>query len=296
MVGVAEDLFCAGEGVFAGAEFGGVEMAAAVLKLGRLPGVDRPGLAVQMITDSGPFVLIDIGANPDSTPENLYQYAHMGKIFSERVLGVPNPRVALLSIGEEKGKGDQRIQRATELLDQCRALGEVDLLINNAGLAAGRDLFEEALLEDWETMIDTNIKGLLYITRAVIPLMVRQNRGHIINIGSIAGKEVYERGNVYCATKAAVDALSQAMRADLLRHQIKVTAIHPGAAETEFSLVRFKGDPEKAAKVYEGYTPLSAEDIADITFYTASLPAHVCINDLVVTPTAQANSFYLLRK
>lgn len=172
----------------------------------------------------------------------------------------------------------------------------IDILINNAGLAAGRDLFEEALLEDWETMIDTNIKGLLYITRAIVPLMIRQSRGHIINIGSIAGKEVYERGNVYCATKAAVDALSQAMRSDLLRHQIKVTAIHPGAAETEFSLVRFKGDPEKAAKVYEGYTPLSAEDIADITFYTASLPAHVCINDLVVTPTAQANSFYLLRK
>ncbi|MFM7840064.1 MAG: SDR family NAD(P)-dependent oxidoreductase [Chitinophagaceae bacterium] len=172
----------------------------------------------------------------------------------------------------------------------------IDILINNAGLAAGRDLFEEALLEDWETMIDTNIKGLLYITRAIVPLMIRQSRGHIINIGSIAGKEVYERGNVYCATKAAVDALSQAMRSDLLRHQIKVTAIHPGAAATEFSLVRFKGDPEKAAKVYEGYTPLSAEDIADITFYTASLPAHLCINDLVVTPTAQANSFYLLRK
>lgn len=170
---------------------------------------------------------------------------------------------------------------------------QIDVLINNAGLAAGRDLFHNALMSDWETMIDTNVKGLLYVSRAVVPLMIEQKRGHIINIGSVAGKEVYERGNVYCATKHAVNALSQAMRIDLLAHRIKVTAIHPGAAETEFSLVRFKGDEESAKKIYEGYKPLTADDVADIILYTASLPPHVCINDLVVTPIQQANAFYL---
>lgn len=170
---------------------------------------------------------------------------------------------------------------------------QIDILINNAGLAAGRDYFDEASLDDWDTMIDTNVKGLLYITKAVIPVMIERKKGHIINIGSTAGKEVYEKGNTYCASKFAVNALSQAMRIDLLRHRIKVTAIHPGAAETEFSLVRFKGDAEAAGKVYEGYTPLSAEDIAETAFYVSSLPEHVCINDLVITCTAQANSFYL---
>ena len=169
----------------------------------------------------------------------------------------------------------------------------VSLLINNAGLALGRDYFEEASLDDWETMLDTNVKGLLYVTKAVVPFMIKAKSGHIINIGSTAGKEVYEKGNVYCATKHAVDALSKAMRIELLRHGIKVTAIHPGAAETEFSIVRFKGDRDLAAKVYEGYEPLGASDVADIAYYTASLPAHVCINDLVVTCTAQANSIYL---
>jgi 3-hydroxy acid dehydrogenase / malonic semialdehyde reductase len=167
----------------------------------------------------------------------------------------------------------------------------IDLLINNAGLALGRDYFEEASLDDWDTMIDTNLKGLLYVTKAVVPLMINAKRGQIINIGSTAGKEVYEKGNVYCATKHAVDAISKAMRIDLLRHGIKVTAVHPGAADTEFSRVRFKGDEETAAKVYEGYQALAAEDIADICYYCATLPAHVCINDLVVTCTAQANSF-----
>ncbi|PWT72078.1 MAG: NAD(P)-dependent oxidoreductase [Bacteroidetes bacterium] len=168
----------------------------------------------------------------------------------------------------------------------------IHILINNAGLAAGRDLFENSLLDDWETMIDTNVKGLLYVSRVVLPHLIK-TKGHIINIGSVAGIEVYEKGNVYCATKQAVDAISKSMRIDLLSHQIKVTAIHPGAAETEFSLVRFKGDEEQAKKIYEGYKPLKAEDIADIVFYCATLPAHVCINELVVTPLAQANSFYL---
>ncbi|MEI6947828.1 SDR family NAD(P)-dependent oxidoreductase [Paraflavisolibacter sp. H34] len=169
----------------------------------------------------------------------------------------------------------------------------IDVLVNNAGLALGRDLFQDASLEDWNIMIDTNVKGLLYVSRAVTPLMMARGHGHVINMGSIAGKEVYEKGNVYCASKFAVDAISKAMRVDLLPYRIKVTAIHPGAAETEFSLVRFKGNEAAARKIYEGYQPLSAADVAEVVYFTASLPAHVCINDLVLTPTQQANSFYL---
>jgi 3-hydroxy acid dehydrogenase / malonic semialdehyde reductase len=172
---------------------------------------------------------------------------------------------------------------------------KISILINNAGLALGRDLFEDANLDDWETMIDTNVKGLLYVSKAVIPLLIEQKKGQIINIGSVAGKEVYEKGNGYCASKYAVDAISKSMRIDLLKHQIKVTAIHPGAADTEFSKVRFKGDTGQAQKMYEGYTPLSAEDIADTVFYCASLPPHVCINEVNITCTAQANSFYLYK-
>lgn len=168
----------------------------------------------------------------------------------------------------------------------------IDVLINNAGLAAGRASFEQADIDDWDTMIDTNVKGLLYVTKAVLPFMIPRKKGHIINIGSIAGNEVYINGNAYCATKFAVDALSQSLRIDLLPHAIKVTNIKPGAAETEFSLVRFKGDAASASKVYEGYQPLSAEDVAGIIYYTASLPAHVCINDLTVTPLAQATMNY----
>ena len=168
----------------------------------------------------------------------------------------------------------------------------INILVNNAGLALGRDSFENANLEDWETMIDTNVKGLLYASKAVLPMLIKE-KGHIINIGSTAGKEVYKDGNVYCASKHAVDAISKAQRIDLLPYQIKVTAIHPGAADTEFSVVRFKGDSEKANAVYTGYTPLMAEDIADTVWYVANTPAHVCINDLVITCTAQANSMYL---
>ena len=172
---------------------------------------------------------------------------------------------------------------------------KVDILINNAGLALGRDYFDEANLEDWETMIDTNVKGLLYVSKAVLPLMIPAGNGHIINLGSVAGKEVYEKGNVYCGTKYAVDAISHSMRIDLLRHGIKVTAIHPGAADTEFSKVRFKGDENLAKKIYEGYTPLHAEDVADPIFYCASLPPHVCINDLVITCKAQADAIYFYK-
>jgi len=168
----------------------------------------------------------------------------------------------------------------------------INILVNNAGLALGRDSFENANLEDWETMIDTNVKGLLYASKAVLPMLIKE-KGHIINIGSTAGKEVYKDGNVYCASKHAVDAISKAQRIDLLPYQIKVTAIHPGAADTEFSVVRFKGDAEKAKAVYLGYTPLMAEDIADTVWYVANTSAHVCINELVITCTAQANSMYL---
>lgn len=173
---------------------------------------------------------------------------------------------------------------------------QIDVLINNAGLALGRDYVDEANLDDWETMIDTNLKGLMYVTKAALPFLISNKNAHIINIGSTAAKEVYEKGNAYCATKSAVEAISKGMRIDLLRHGIKVTAIHPGAAETEFSTVRFKGDESQAAKVYDGFQPLSAEDVADVVFYTTTLPRHVCINDLVLTCTAQANSLYFYKQ
>ena len=172
----------------------------------------------------------------------------------------------------------------------------IDVLVNNAGLAAGRDSFDEASLDDWDAMIDTNVKGLLYISKAVIPLMKENKKGHIINIGSTAAKEVYKDGNVYCASKFAVNAISQAQRIDLLPFKIKVTCINPGAAETEFSLVRFKGDEQKAKAVYDGFEPLHAEDIAGTVYYCSTLPEHVCINDLVITCTAQANSFYTYKE
>ena len=173
---------------------------------------------------------------------------------------------------------------------------KIDVLINNAGLALGRDYFDEADLQDWETMIDTNVKGLLYVTRAVLPLLIPSGHGHVINLGSVAAKDIYEKGNVYCGSKAAVDAISHGMRIDLLRHGIKVTAIHPGAADTEFSNVRFKGDAEQAQKIYQGFTPLSAEDVADTIHYCASLPPHVCLNDIVMTCTAQADGIYFYKK
>jgi 3-hydroxy acid dehydrogenase / malonic semialdehyde reductase len=189
---------------------------------------------------------------------------------------------------------DVRNQKAVS--QQVETLPEewrkVDVLINNAGLALGRDLFQEGNVEDWDTMLDTNVKGLIYVSKAVLPFMITRKKGHVINLGSVAGKEVYERGNVYCASKFAVDALTKSMRVDLLQHGIKVTGIHPGAADTEFSLVRFKGNEEAAKKMYEGYQPLTAGDVADAIFYTASLPSHVCINDLVITCTAQANAIY----
>ncbi|MBG0860808.1 MAG: SDR family NAD(P)-dependent oxidoreductase [Bacteroidales bacterium] len=173
---------------------------------------------------------------------------------------------------------------------------DIDILVNNAGLAAGLSHIDAGDTDDWERMIDTNIKGLLYVTRAVAPGMVARGRGHIINIGSIAGRDVYENGNVYCATKSAVDSLSKSIRIDLLKNNIKVTHIAPGMADTEFSLVRFKGDETKARSVYKGIDALTAEDVADVIFFCATLPAHVCINDLVITPTQQAGVNHNFRK
>jgi hypothetical protein len=168
----------------------------------------------------------------------------------------------------------------------------IDILVNNAGLAVGLNPVQEGVVDDWERMIDTNIKGLLYMTRVVSPLMVARGKGHIINIGSIAGREVYPNGNVYCGSKFAVDAITKGMRIDLLPYGIKVTQVAPGAADTEFSLVRFKGDKTRADNVYKGFTPLSGEDVAEVVFYCANQPAHVNINDLVIMPTDQASSMH----
>ena len=172
----------------------------------------------------------------------------------------------------------------------------IDLLINNAGLAVNLNHIQDGILEDWDRMIDTNVKGLLYVTRYIAPLMIAANKGHIINIGSVAGKDVYENGNVYCATKHAVDALSKAMRIDMLKNNIKVTNLCPGLVETEFSIVRFKNDIKRAKAVYAGMTPLTGEDIASIIKFIVNLPPHVCINDIVVAPTAQANAMLVNRE
>jgi NADP-dependent 3-hydroxy acid dehydrogenase YdfG len=172
----------------------------------------------------------------------------------------------------------------------------INVLINNAGLAAGLSPIQEGSMDDWDQMIDTNIKGLLYVTRKVAPLMIKNGGGHIVNISSIAAKETYECGNVYCATKHAVDALNKGMRIDLVKHNIRVTAICPGMVDTEFSLVRFKGDKERADKVYEGLTPLNADDVAEAIWFAVSRPPHVNINDMLIMPTAQANITTVVRK
>ena len=173
---------------------------------------------------------------------------------------------------------------------------KIDLLVNNAGGALGKEPIQEGDVEDWDRMIDTNVKGLLYVSRTILPMMCRNNGGHIVNLCSIAGKQVYSEGNVYCASKHAVDAISKAIRIDALPYGVKVTNICPGAVETEFSIVRFHGDEEKAAATYKGFTPLTAEDIADTIYYCVSLPAHVCINDLTIMPTAQADSGHFFKK
>lgn len=184
-------------------------------------------------------------------------------------------------------------QAVASLPDEWKS---IDILVNNAGLAAGHDLIQDASLDDWDAMIDTNVKGLLYMTRELLPLLLNSTSAYIFNIGSAASKYVYEKGNVYCATKFAVDALTQSMRIDLLKRNVRVTAIHPGLVETEFSMVRYKGDAERARNVYKGLKPLAAEDIADVLYYCASTPLHVNINELVIMPTAQASPFHIERK
>lgn len=184
---------------------------------------------------------------------------------------------------------EEEVFKAVETLP-VNVKGKIHILINNAGLAVGRGPIDEGLIDDWDRMVDTNIKGLLYVTRAVVPFLKKNKAGHIINIGSIAGKEVYPGGNVYCATKHAVDALSKAMRIDLVEYGIKVTNIAPGAADTEFSLVRFKGDETIAKSIYKGFDPLQAKDIAETIYFVSTRPAHVTINDLTIMPTAQASA------
>lgn len=173
---------------------------------------------------------------------------------------------------------------------------KIDVLINNAGLAVGYNTIQDGVIDDWERMIDTNIKGLLYITRLVSPLMIEHSKGHIINISSIAGKETYPFGNVYCATKHAVQSVTKGMRIDMLKHGIKVSSVSPGAVDTEFSLVRFKGDEDKAKEIYNGFTPLFAKDIAETILFVLSRPQHVNIDDILVMPTDQAFSRDFNRK
>lgn len=192
------------------------------------------------------------------------------------------------------------VRNREEVISKLEALPDewkkINVLVNNAGLSQGLDPIQDGSYEDWETMIDTNIKGLLYVTKVVSSWMIANRFGHIVNLGSIAGKEVYPNGNVYCASKHAVDALNKGMRLDLLPYGIKVTAVHPGAVETEFSEVRFKGDKARAKKVYDGFEPLVAKDIAETIWFVVSRPPHVNINELTIMPTAQANAVNIYRK
>lgn len=177
-----------------------------------------------------------------------------------------------------------------KLSDLPPDFSKIDILVNNAGNAHGLDPIHEGKIDDWEAMLDINVKGLLYVSKAVMPGMIERKSGHIVNIGSIAGKEVYPNGNVYCASKHAVDAISKSLRIDLNQYGIRVSEINPGLVETEFSIVRFKGDKEKAGKVYQGYQALKPEDIADLIYFVVSRPFHVNIADVIVLPTAQATS------
>ena len=209
--------------------------------------------------------------------------------LSEQLVKAYDVKVSTLSFDVQNL---EEVNNAVESLP-LEIKNSIEILINNAGLAVGRGPIDTGLIEDWERMIDTNIKGLLYVSKAIIPFFKQNKKGHIFNLGSIAGKEVYPGGNVYCATKHAVDALSKAMRIDLVEHSIKVTNIAPGAADTEFSIVRFKGDTETAKSVYDGFEPLVAQDIAETIYFVATRPQHVTINDLTIMPTAQASATVL---
>ena len=208
--------------------------------------------------------------------------------LQEELSGTSNVRILAFDISNSVA-----CQNAWESLDSDWQM--IDVLVNNAGLARGLEPIHEGFPENWDSMIDTNLKGLLYVTRLVSTGMVERHSGHIINIGSIAGKEAYLNGNVYCATKFAVDGLSRAMRIDLLQFGIRVSAIHPGMVETEFSLVRFAGDESKAKAIYQGLEPLSGEDVAGAVMFAVNCPAHVNISDMVITPTAQAGVGHIIR-
>ena len=173
---------------------------------------------------------------------------------------------------------------------------KIDILVNNAGLARGLKDIDEGNIQDWDEMIDTNIKGLLYVSREVLPLMVKRKKGHVINIGSIAGHAIYPKGNVYNASKFAVGAITKAMRLDLYEKDIRISTVDPGMVETEFSIVRFKGDKDRAKKIYEGMKPLTAQDIADAVLYCATRPQHINIDELIITPTAQASAIHVKRE
>ncbi|MEO8794889.1 MAG: SDR family NAD(P)-dependent oxidoreductase [Daejeonella sp.] len=211
------------------------------------------------------------------------------KDLSEKLISEFGIEVKILTIDV---RNNTEVQTLNSLPDDWK---KVDVIINNAGLSQGLDPIQNGNIDDWDTMIDTNVKGLLYVSKVVSNWMIQSKSGHIINIGSIAGKETYANGNVYCATKHAVDSLNKAMRIDLLPYGIKVSAIHPGAVETEFSEVRFKGDKDRAKQVYQGFEPLNAQDIADTIWFVVSRPAHVNINEMIVMPTAQANTSHLLK-
>lgn len=189
----------------------------------------------------------------------------------------------------------QRAEVAALINEHVEPWKSIDILINNAGLAAGLDVLQEGSIDDWETMIDTNVKGLLYVTRAVLPQMIKRNLGHIVNIGSIAGHQVYPKGAVYCATKQAVNALSNALRMDLMGTSIRVSSVDPGAVETNFSKVRFKGDEKRAAAVYEDMIPLKPEDVADAVVYCITRPLHVNVNEIIIMPTDQASATMVYR-
>jgi NADP-dependent 3-hydroxy acid dehydrogenase YdfG len=204
-----------------------------------------------------------------------------------------NNRSEILALNFDVRKPEE-VDKALDTLHP--PFDKIDILVNNAGLAVGMSPLQEGVLDDWERMIDTNVKGLLYITRKIAPLMISQKSGHIINISSVAGKEVYPNGNVYCASKHAVQSLTKSLRLELLKYNIKVSSVSPGAVNTEFSLVRFKGDRQRADQVYDGIIPLKAEDIAEVIYFIITRPPHVNIDDVLIMPTDQAFSRDFNRK
>jgi 3-hydroxy acid dehydrogenase / malonic semialdehyde reductase len=220
---------------------------------------------------------------------NLLICARRGKRLAglKQELEVAHPAISIHAFELDVRDREAVEETLNTLPDEWK---DIDILLNNAGLSRGLDKLQDGLVEDWEEMLDTNVKGLLYVTRTVVPWMVERKKGHIINIGSIAGHEVYPRGNVYCASKFAVDALTKGLRLDLVDTPLRVTTVDPGLVETEFSEVRFHGDAERANTVYKGFTPLSPEDVADAVVWTATRPAHVQIAEIIIFPTSQASA------